>query len=77
MELLTTADVIKRYGFSRNKLQELRDTGQITYIQYCAGGKIYFRPADIETYISRCVHPARPVKTITGTYRKQRTPRAG
>ena len=77
MELLTTSEVTKRYGFSRNKLQELRDTGQISYIQYCPGGKIFFRPSDVESYISRCVHPARPVKSITGTYRKQRATRAG
>lgn len=70
-ELLTIPDVVERYGFSKGKLQELRDTGQIAYIQYCKGGRIFFRPQDVEEFLARHVHPARP-KEQRATYRKRR-----
>jgi len=77
MDLLTRQEAAKHLGISLVTLDEARMAGQIAFIQRKPCAKVFFREADLETFLARCTRPARPEPRIatTGTYRKRRSGR--
>lgn len=69
--LLTRAEAAKALGVSKATLDQIRNNGDIEFIQYCRNGKVWFTPSSIEDYQKRFT--CRPVPAYSGdTYRKKR-----
>lgn len=60
-----------------DKLREEMRSGRLGFIQSKPGARIYFRQQDLDAWILRSVHPARPPEALRATYRKRRAPRTG
>lgn len=75
--LLTRQQAAEYLGVSLVTLDEARMAGQIAFIQRKPCAKVFFRAADLETFLARCTRPARPEPRIaaSGTYRNRRVGR--
>jgi excisionase family DNA binding protein len=60
--LLTEAEAAKLLKRDRRTLYAARAAGEIPFVQFTEGGRIYFRPADLAAYIARHTVTARPVE---------------
>lgn len=73
--LITRKEAAKMLGISITTLDEARNSGSISYVQYVKNGCVYFTDASIQEYIARSTHRAKPVTEKTLTYRKPRSNR--
>ena len=70
-KLITRKEAAKLLGISLATLDEARNSGLISYIQYVPNGCVYFTPAGLQEYIAKCTHRAKPVEK-KDTYRNVR-----
>ena len=73
-KLITRKEAAKILGISLTTLDEARNSGLISYIQYVPNGCVYFTHTSLQEYIAKCTHRAKPAEK-NATYRKPR--RAG
>ena len=73
-KLITRKEAAKLLGISLTTLDEARNSGLISYIQYVPNGCVYFTSAGLQEYIAKCTHRAKPMEKST-TYRKPRSAR--
>lgn len=70
-KMITRKEAAKLLGISLATLDEARNNGLISYVQYVPNGCVYFTDASLQEYIAKCTHRARPVEKKS-TYRKVR-----
>ena len=70
-KLITRREAAKLLGISISTLDEARNNGLISYIQYFPNGCVYFTDTGIQEYIAKCTHRAKPMEKRT-TYRNVR-----
>ena len=70
-KLITRKEAAARLGISTKTLDAARFSGRISYIQYVENGCVYFTEKNIQEYIARRTHQAKPVP-VTSTYRRRR-----
>lgn len=73
-KLITRKEAAKLLGISIATLDEARNNGLISYIQYVPNGCVYFTSVALQEYIAKCTHRAKPVEK-RGTYRNVRSGR--
>lgn len=71
-KLIRRKDAAKTLGISITTLDEARNSGTISYIQYVPNGSVYFTEVALQEYLARCTCRAHPSENIPNTYRKQR-----
>ncbi len=71
-KLITRKEAAKILGISLATLDEARNNGLISYIQYKPNGCVYFTDANLQEYIAKCTHRAKPADKRQ-TYRKSRS----
>lgn len=69
--LITRKEAAKLLGISLSTLDEARNNGLISYIQYVPNGCVYFTNAGLQEYIAKSTRRATPLKKKT-TYRNVR-----
>lgn len=69
--LITRKEAAKLLGISITTLDEARNSGQISYVQYVPNGCVYFTDASLQEYIAKSTHRAKAMEKKT-TYRKVR-----
>ncbi len=72
MTLITRKQAAEQLGISTSVLDEIRMAGQIGYVQRKANCRVFFRQSDLDSYVARCTHQARPERALVATYRKRR-----
>lgn len=70
-KMITRKEAAKLLGISLATLDEARNNGLISYVQYVPNGCVYFTDASLQEYIAKCTHRARPIEKKS-TYRKVR-----
>ena len=70
-KLITRKEAARLLGISITTLDEARNSGQISYVQYVPNGCVYFTEAGLQEYIAKSTHRAKTVENKT-TYRKVR-----
>ena len=70
-KLITRREAAKLLGLSISTLDEARNNGLISYIQYVPNGCVYFTDTGLQEYIAKCTHRAKPMEKRT-TYRNVR-----
>ena len=70
-KLITGNEAAKLLGISLTTLDEARNSGLISYIQYVPNGCVYFTSAGLQEYVAKCTHRAKPVER-KDTYRNVR-----
>ncbi len=70
--LLTVTEACRYLRCSRDKLDEARKRGDITFIQLRHGGPIFFRQVFLDDYLARGTHRASPLGLNKSTFRKPR-----
>ena len=70
-KLITRREAAKLLGISISTLDEARNNGLISYIQYVPNGCVYFTDTGLQEYIAKCTHRATPMEKRT-TYRNVR-----
>lgn len=70
-KLITRREAAKLLGISISTLDEARNNGLISYIQYVPNGCVYFTDTGLQEYIAKCTHRAKPMDKRT-TYRNVR-----
>lgn len=71
-KLIRRKDAAKTLGISIATLDEARNSGMISYIQYVPNGSVYFTEAALQEYMARCTCRARPNENVPYTYRRPR-----
>lgn len=70
-KLFTRKEAAKLLGISLTTLDDARNSGLISYIQYVPNGCVYFTDAALQEYIAKNTHRAKPMDKRT-TYRNVR-----
>ena len=70
-KLITRKEAAKILGISIATLDEARNSGLISFIQYVPNGCVYFTDAGLQEYIAKSTHRAKPMEKKT-TYRNVR-----
>ena len=70
-KLFTRKEVAKLLGISLTTLDDARNSGLISYIQYVPNGCVYFTDAALQEYIAKSTHRAKPMEKRS-TYRNVR-----
>ena len=70
-KMITRKEAAKLLGISLATLDEARNNGLISYVQYVPNGCVYFTDASLQEYIAKCTHRAKPVEKKS-TYRNVR-----
>lgn len=70
-KLITRKEAAKLLGISIATLDEARNSGLISYIQYVPNGCVYFTDAGLQEYIAKSTHRAKSMEKKT-TYRNVR-----
>ena len=70
-KLITRREAAELLGISISTLDEARNNGLISYIQYVPNGCVYFTDTGLQEYIAKCTHRAKPMEKRT-TYRNVR-----
>jgi predicted site-specific integrase-resolvase len=73
-KLITRKEAAKLLGISLRTLDEARNRGLISYVQYIPNGCVYFTDASLQEYIAKCTHRAKPSEKRS-TYRNVRKPK--
>ncbi len=71
-KLITRKEAAKILGISIATLDEARNSGLISFIQYVPNGCVYFTSAALQEYIAKSTHRAKPIEKKE-TYRNVRT----
>ena len=71
-KLLTRKETARLLGISLSTLDDAKNRGLISYVQYVENGCVYFTETAIQEYIARSTHRAVPKRENTMTYRKRR-----
>ena len=74
-KLLTRKEAAKLLGISIATLDAARASGQVSFVQYCENGSVYFTELSLQEYVARSTHKAKPWEINTGT--TFRNPRNG
>lgn len=74
-KLISRKEAAKLLGISIATLDEARNNGLISYIQYVPNGCVYFTSVTLQEYIAKCTHRAKPVEKRE-TYRNVRSGKA-
>ena len=61
-KLYTRKEAANLLGISITTLDAARLGGQITYVQYCPNGCVYFTDASLQDFIAKSTHRALPVE---------------
>ena len=61
-KLITRKEAAKLLGISLATLDEARNSGLISYIQYVPNGCVYFTSAYLQEYVAKCTYRAKPVE---------------
>ena len=71
-KLITRKEAAKLLGVSLTTLDEARSTGLLSYVQYVPNGCVYFTSENLEDYIRKYTHQAKPAgkKTAIRNVRK-------
>ena len=67
----TRKEAAKLLGISLTTLDDARNSGLISYIQYVPNGCVYFTDAALQEYIAKSTHRAKPMEKRS-TYRNVR-----
>ena len=59
-KLITRKEAAKILGISLTTLDEARSTGLLSYVQYVPNGCVYFTNENLQEYIRKCTHQAKP-----------------
>ena len=59
-KLITRKEAAKLLGVSLTTLDEARSTGLLSYVQYVPNGCVYFTNENLQDYIRKCTHQAKP-----------------
>ena len=70
-KLITRKEAAKILGISLATLDEARNSGLISYIQYVPNGCVYFTHTSLQEYIAKSTHRAKPIERRS-TYRNVR-----
>ena len=70
-KLFTRKEAAKLLGISLTTLDDARNSGLISYIQYVPNGCVYFTDAALQEYIAKSTHRAKPLEKRS-TYRNVR-----
>ena len=70
-KLFTRKEAAKLLGISLTTLDDARNSGLISYIQYVPNGYVYFTDAALQEYIAKSTHRAKPMEKRS-TYRNVR-----
>ena len=70
-KLITRREAAKLLGISISTLDEARNNGLISYIQYVPNGCVYFTDTGLQEYLAKRPHRAKPIEKRT-TYRNVR-----
>ena len=70
-KLFTRKEAAKLLGISLTTLDDARNSGLISYIQYVPNGCVYFTDAALQEYIAKSTHRAKPMEKRS-TYRNMR-----
>ena len=70
-KLITRKEAAKILGISLTTLDEARNSGLISYIQYVPNGCVYFTHTSLQEYIAKSTHRAKPIEKRP-TYRNVR-----
>ena len=70
-KLITRKEAAKLLGVSLTTLDEARNSGLISYVQYVPNGCVYFTDASLQEYIAKCTIRAKPSEK-KNTYRNVR-----
>ncbi len=71
-KLLTRKETAKFLGISLSTLDEAKNRGLISYVQYVENGCVYFTESAIQEYIARSTHRALPVNIVNNPYHRRR-----
>lgn len=61
-KLITRKEAAKLLGISLTTLDEARNSGLISYVQYVPNGCVYFTNANLQEYIAKCTHRTKPTE---------------
>ena len=70
-KLFTRKEAAKLLGISLTTLDDARNSGLISYIQYVPNGCVYFTDAALQEYIAKSTRRAKPMEKRS-TYRNVR-----
>lgn len=70
-KLISRKEAAKLLGISLTTLDEARNNGLISYVQYVPNGCVYFTDSNLQEYIAKCTHRAKPSEK-KDTYRNVR-----
>ncbi|MBQ9268623.1 MAG: DNA-binding protein [Oscillospiraceae bacterium] len=70
--LITRKEAATILGISLATLDDARNNGLITFVQYVENGCVFFTEAGLQEFIARSTHRAVPKKERSETYRKRR-----
>jgi len=70
-KMITRKEAAKMLGISITALDQARNCGLISYVQYVENGCVYFTEAALQEYVARCTHRAKPLEN-NATYIKPR-----
>ena len=70
-KLIARKEAAKLLGISIATLDAARASGLISFVQYVENGSVYFTEANLQEYIARSTHRAKPKESNT-TYRTPR-----
>ena len=59
-KLITRKEAANLLGISLTTLDEARNSGLISYVQYVPNGCVYFTEAALQEYIAKCTYRAKP-----------------
>lgn len=70
-KLYTRKEAAAVLGISVSTLDNVRSSGQISYVQYVTNGSVFFTEEALAEYVAKCTHRALPAE-LRHTYRKTR-----
>lgn len=74
-KLITRKEAAKLLGISIATLDEARNNGLVSYIQYVPNGCVYFTSVALQEYVAKSTHRAKPIDKKE-TYRNVRIDKA-
>lgn len=74
-KLITRKEAAKLLGISIATLDEARNNGLVSYIQYVPNGCVYFTSVALQEYVAKSTHRAKPIDKKE-TYRNVRSGKA-
>lgn len=70
-KVISRKEAAKLLGISLATLDEARNNGLISFVQYVPNGCVYFTDSGLQEYVAKSTHRAKPVEKRT-TYRNVR-----